>query len=63
MIIMSGLVMIYQRVTSNVKIVQDNCGMIQRKKSVIERTISFIPVIGKFYNEPGDCIFGVWNTL
>ena len=56
---MSGLVMIYQRVTSNVKIVQDNCGMIQRKKSVIERTISFIPVIGKFDNEPGDCIFGV----
>ena len=45
MIILHWLVMWYQRVKSNVKNVQDNCGIIWQNKSVIEITISLSPVI------------------
>ena len=41
------------------KNVQGNSGMIWQINSVIERTISFSPLIENNYNEPGDRIFGV----
>ena len=46
-IILSWLIKVYQRLKLNVENVQDNCGIIWQKKSVIERTAHFSPVIEK----------------
>ena len=59
MIIPSGLIMIYQRVTSNVNNVQDNFGMIWKKHHLLKEIYLFVRSLNKMYNESGDWIFGV----
>ena len=54
--------MIYQRVTSKVKHVQDNGGMIF-KKTVIERTKYSSEGPKKIDNEPGDYLSGVFKKI
>ena len=55
--------MIYQRVTSNVKNVQDKCGIIWKINSVIEKLHILVRSFKNIDNEPGDCIFGVCRNL
>ena len=57
------LIMIYQRIASNVKYVQDNCEMIQPKKQLLKQLHILVRSMNKIDNEPGDWIYGGCKNL
>ena len=63
LIILSWLIMIYQRVISNVKNVQDNCGMIWRKIKLLKEIYLLVQWLKTIGNELGDWILGFCNNF
>ena len=56
--LLSWLIMRYQRVTSNVNNVQYNCGIIW-KNQILKELHILVRSLKNIDNEPGDCISGV----
>ena len=53
----------YNREVSNVKYLQDNCGMICKKIELLKELSFLVKALNKIDNEPVDYIFGFCNEF